>query len=200
MSMLEFVRSQLFSIGGPILVALLLSSIVGLSTFIVKAVQFARLGVGRHRPAREAMAAWRNGDAGTALALVQRDSAALSQVTAAGLRQMSSPGGLISLATTLLAEMSRHLRIIEAVVQAAPMLGLLGTVLGMMEAFNRLSQSGGAADPAVLASGIWTALSTTALGLSVAIPFYFLSTWLESRVENERMAMEAVLASFSDER
>jgi hypothetical protein len=34
----------------------------------------------------------------------------------------------------------------------------------------------------------------------VAIPFYFLSTWLESRVENERMAMEAALASFSDER
>jgi biopolymer transport protein ExbB len=198
--MIEFVRGQLFSIGGPILVALLLSSVVGLSTVIVKALQFARLGVGRHGAARAAMAAWRGGDTGGALALVQKDAAALSQLTAAGLRREMAPGGMIAFATTLLAEMSRHLRIIEAVVQAAPMLGLLGTVLGMMEAFNRLSQSGGAADPAILASGIWTALSTTALGLTVAIPFYFLSTWLESRVENERMAMEAALASFSDER
>ena len=197
--MIEFILGQLFSIGGPILVVLLLSSVVGLSTVIAKATQFARLGVGRHGPARAAMAAWRAGDASRALALVQGDTAALSQVTAAGLRQTIGSGGLASLATTLLAEMSRHLRIIEAVVQAAPMLGLLGTVLGMMEAFNKLSQSGGAADPAALANGIWTALSTTALGLTVAIPFYFLSTWLESRVDNERMAMEAALASFSSE-
>jgi len=74
------------------------------------------------------------------------------------------------------------------------MLGLLGTVLGMIEAFGRLSQSAGAADPAELAGGIWTALITTALGLAIAILFYFFSLWLESRIAREREALDSLLA------
>ncbi len=57
-----------------------------------------------------------------------------------------------------------------------------------------MAQGGGAADPSALAGGIWIALTTTAAGLSVAIPFYFLSVWFESRVEAERAAMEAAIA------
>ncbi len=90
--------------------------------------------------------------------------------------------------------MTSHLRLIEAVVQAAPMLGLLGTVIGMISAFGKLSGGGGAVDPGALAGGIWVALLTTAIGLAVAIPFYFVSTWLESRIERERAAMETVIS------
>jgi len=64
----------------------------------------------------------------------------------------------------------------------------------MIEAFGRLAQSTGAADPAELAGGIWTALITTAVGLSIAIVFYFLSLWLDGRIAAERAALESLLA------
>ena len=86
------------------------------------------------------------------------------------------------------------MRLLDTAVQAAPMLGLLGTVLGMIVSFNEMA-TGSALDPAQLAGGIWIALSTTALGLAIAIPFYFLTSWIDGRIENERYAMdEAILA------
>src|SRR5690606_3678268 len=94
-----------------------------------------------------------------------------------------------------LATMTRHLRILESVVQAAPRRGLLGPVVGMISAFGELSAAGGAVDPAALATGIWTALLTTAAGLSIAIPFYFVSIWLESRIDEERATMEAAISA-----
>ena len=96
-------------------------------------------------------------------------------------------------ALSLLDVMSRHVRVLETSVQAAPMLGLLGTVLGMIAAFNEMSVSGGAVDPTALAGGIWVALSTTALGLTIAIPFYFFTSWIEGRIERERAAMDTAI-------
>ena len=98
-----------------------------------------------------------------------------------------------ALAGDLLSAMSRRMRLLETIVQAAPMLGLLGTVLGMIEAFGKLAANGGVGDPGQLAGGIWIALSTTAAGLAVAIPFYFVVNWLEERIERERVAMEAAI-------
>lgn len=83
-----------------------------------------------------------------------------------------------------------YLRGLESVVTLAPLLGLLGTVLGMIEAFRQLETIGGQADPAVLAGGIWEALLTTAAGLTVAIPAAGALQWLESLVEGVRRGME----------
>jgi len=94
-----------------------------------------------------------------------------------------------------LARLSKWMRALEAVVQAAPMLGLLGTVVGMIDAFGTLAQSTGGVDPALLAGGIWTALTTTALGLSIALVFYFIALWLEGRIETERQDMERLLSA-----
>ena len=74
------------------------------------------------------------------------------------------------------------------------MLGLLGTVIGMISAFGELSSKGGAIDPGALAGGIWVALIATAAGLSVAIPVYFISMYFEARVDHERSYMEAAIA------
>ncbi len=68
--------------------------------------------------------------------------------------------------------LKRFLRVFHAISNVAPLIGLLGTVLGMIEAFESMSQGGGVGSPESLASGISTALVTTAGGLSVAIPAY----------------------------
>jgi biopolymer transport protein ExbB len=75
----------------------------------------------------------------------------------------------------------RRLPVLASVAAIAPLLGLFGTVLGMIEVFQRLAALGGRADVALLSGGIWVALITTAFGLFVAIPsllahHYFLRT------------------------
>jgi biopolymer transport protein ExbB len=64
----------------------------------------------------------------------------------------------------------RRLSILASIASTAPLLGLFGTVLGMIEVFQRLAALGGRADVALLSGGIWVALLTTAFGLFVAIP------------------------------
>ena len=91
--------------------------------------------------------------------------------------------------------MTERMRLLEMVVQAAPMLGLLGTVVGMIDAFAVLSQVEGAVDPAGLAGGIWVALTTTAAGLAVALVTYFIATWLDARIERERNMIEALISA-----
>ena len=82
------------------------------------------------------------------------------------------------------------LRPLELIVTIAPLIGLLGTVLGMIEAFQALEASGGQADPAVLAGGIWEALLTTAAGMAVAIPAAVALSWFEGIAETVQTQME----------
>ena len=72
----------------------------------------------------------------------------------------------------------------------SPLLGLLGTVLGMIKAFSKLESAGTKVDPTILAGGIWDALLTTAFGLSVAIPALAAFYLLEGKVENSRSLMK----------
>ncbi|ACV68207.1 MotA/TolQ/ExbB proton channel family protein [Desulfohalobium retbaense] len=70
----------------------------------------------------------------------------------------------------LLFHLGRRLPVLSAGAAAAPLMGLLGTVLGMINVFSRVSSAPGGVDIALLADGIWQALLTTAAGLGVAIP------------------------------
>ncbi|XHE58623.1 MotA/TolQ/ExbB proton channel family protein [Phaeobacter sp. BS52] len=72
----------------------------------------------------------------------------------------------------------------------APLLGLLGTVLGMIAAFQALQAAGSKADPALLAGGIWEALLTTAAGMAVAIPASAALTWFEAVITRIRRDVE----------
>ena len=94
-----------------------------------------------------------------------------------------------------LATLSERMRSLDMVVQAATMLGLLGTVIGMIDAFSVLAVTDGAVDPTALASGIYVALITTAAGLAIALVAFFIATWLEGRIDRERNMMEAVMSA-----
>jgi len=80
-------------------------------------------------------------------------------------------------------QMSRFLRVLEVIAMVSPLLGLLGTVLGMIQSFQELELAQGAANASVLAGGIWQALLTTAAGLIVAIPAAIGANLLAARVE-----------------
>ncbi|MFL2661629.1 MAG: MotA/TolQ/ExbB proton channel family protein [Alphaproteobacteria bacterium] len=71
---------------------------------------------------------------------------------------------------------------LEIISQVSPLIGLLGTVIGMIDSFNELELGGSLVDPSILAGGIWTALLTTAMGLVVAIPALVSHYFFEKRV------------------
>ncbi len=97
---------------------------------------------------------------------------------------------LVRVASRQLETLSGYLRALEVIATLSPLLGLLGTVLGMIQAFQELAIAGSQVDPALLSGGIWQALLTTALGLAVAIPVVLVHSWLERRVERCGHAME----------
>ena len=104
----------------------------------------------------------------------------------------------VRLANNDLNEARRGLRVIDLIITIAPLVGLLGTVLGMIEAFQALQDSGAQADPSALAGGIWEALLTTAAGMGIAIPASILLSWYDSVVDNvqadiENLATQAIL-------
>jgi len=86
-----------------------------------------------------------------------------------------------------LGEARRGLRALELIATIAPLLGLLGTVLGMITAFQTLQEAGARADPSALAGGIWVALLTTAAGLLVAMPTSLVLGWFEARMRRDRV-------------
>jgi biopolymer transport protein ExbB len=92
-----------------------------------------------------------------------------------------------------------HLRGLEMVANIAPLLGLLGTVIGMVKAFAGIHQVGARVDPSVLAGGIWEALLTTVAGLVVAIPalaaHYIIDGKIEEMRSNMKESVSCILSS-----
>ncbi|MBM7623278.1 MotA/TolQ/ExbB proton channel family protein [Sporohalobacter salinus] len=85
--------------------------------------------------------------------------------------------------------MEKRLRVLDFIASVAPLLGLLGTVIGIIESFNILAGAQGMAAPSALSAGIAEALISTAIGLIVAIPTMLFYTYLDSKVEAKMTEM-----------
>jgi biopolymer transport protein ExbB len=89
-------------------------------------------------------------------------------------------------------KLEKGLSILATVAGVAPLLGFLGTVTGMIQAFMRIEDLAGAANPSDLAGGIWEALLTTAFGLIVGIPAYAFYNYFLSSIKKFVSDMETV--------
>ena len=85
---------------------------------------------------------------------------------------------------------SSNLNSLQVIATIAPLLGLLGTVFGMIEAFQQMEMAGKNVDPSILSGGIWEALLTTAVGLSVAIPIVVLESYFRNLIEKFKNNIE----------
>lgn len=94
------------------------------------------------------------------------------------------------------ASLSRYLGTLGVLGTTAPLLGLLGTVIGMIKAFSVVERMGGSVNASVLAGGIWEAMLTTAFGLLVAIPLLFFHNYLEGRLHYIHEYLEEVVIAF----
>lgn len=185
-------------LGGPVVALLLLLSVFALAVILVKLWQFLKLRRTSHGRIARAVTLWVNKDYEAALAAMALPKTPVARVVALAMRASLSgrSEGYIreeveSAALEEVAALRSYFRALEAVAQVAPLLGLFGTVLGMIEAFQALEASGVRVNPADLAGGIWVALLTTAVGLAIAMPVSLVLYAFESRVDRERRAMEA---------
>lgn len=186
----------IISLGGPVVAILFLMSVLTLAVTFYKLWQFSTSGVGRHKVLSEALAFWDTGDQAAARARLAESHSYLAPLVGAAMDAPNQPGldgRLDAEAGLALAGLERGFRLLDTIAQLAPLLGLFGTVLGMIQAFQSLQNAGSSVDPSLLAGGIWVALLTTAVGLAVAIPTSMVLAWLESRTARERVFADKAL-------
>ncbi len=183
--------------GGLVLWLIAGLSVVTLALIAWKLWRLTMLGAFRlNAKVLSAIAAWQAGDAMAASALTgdglraQLARTAMQTRTDPRFTDQAAREETQITARALLTEARTGLRALDLIVTIAPLLGLLGTVLGMIAAFQALQTAGVRADPATLAGGIWQALLTTAAGMGVAIPASLALTWFDSIAERLQGQME----------
>ena len=181
-----------FDLGGPVVMVLLAVSVATVAVVLYKLWQFAAAHVGRHQALRMAVAAWDAGDRAAARDALARSGSYLAPLVEAAFDGRDR-ARLQAMAEERFVRLERGFRYLDSVAQLAPLLGLFGTVLGMIEAFQSLQAAGAQVDPSILAGGIWVALLTTAVGLVVAMPTALVLAWFEGRMEQERVVADTLI-------
>jgi len=189
--------------GGPVVIILLGLSLVGTTFIFIKLFQIIWFRIGSNAGVNKVIELWLSGYTHEAYELVKTSHNPTKNILAhlmRGLLQRSTDNKIVRedverIALKEVSQLRSFMRPLEAIVQIAPLLGLFGTVIGMIEAFQTLQSAGSEADPAVLAGGIWVALLTTAVGLAVAIPLAFIVSWFDGRIEAERLTMQEAITS-----
>lgn len=200
----------LFQKGGVVMYGLVLLSIYAVAVTIFKIVQFRQANVFDRSFIDPALREIKQGDrqkATQTLAGIKGPVARIMRVTfeCVANRDMSSKSReaeIMRVGSGDLRVLESHLRGLEMTAAIAPLMGLLGTVVGMITSFSRLSLSGARVDPSLLAGGIWEALLTTAGGLTVAIPALAAHYILDGIIERVRATMKDVsvqILSLEDE-
>ena len=170
--------------GGPVIWILVGYSVTGLALFLERYIHFLRMG----RAPRDLEDRLREGPEAALAAQGKKvrgpEAAVIRAITAGrerGITDLVRVGNRIR--EEELHRMERGLRTLGVLANTAPLLGLLGTVLGMIKAFQVIEAAGGRVDAQALAGGIWEAMLTTGAGLGVAIPLLILLHLLEGEVE-----------------
>lgn len=176
--------------GGPIIAILVVLSFISIVLIVVKLGQLwnCRSGAALRESALEA---WRKGDRNAAQTTLASGKSPADRVVAYAMEAFADGLSRAALDAEVerrgneeVAHMTRFLRVLEVIAMVSPLLGLLGTVLGMIQSFQELELAQGSANASVLAGGIWQALLTTAAGLIVAIPAAIAANLLAARVES----------------
>jgi biopolymer transport protein ExbB len=186
-------------LGGPVLAVLFVLSTIALAIILIKFLQFAVLRVRDQKFVPLVLNHYRSGRMQDALHLLSRRRSPVArvlEVAIEGRQRRDLNEHLIReevdrVATEHLEQLRSYLRGLEVIAALSPLLGLLGTVLGMIDAFQQLEQAGNRINASILSGGIWEALLTTAAGLAIAIPVLAVLNWLERIVQKTAHTMES---------
>ncbi|MEZ6016948.1 MAG: MotA/TolQ/ExbB proton channel family protein [Planctomycetota bacterium] len=179
---------ELIKAGGPLMIPIGLCSVAALAFAVERWLRLQPMAIGSQKLGAEIAEATRAGGAKAGLDACGARKKPLERILAAGLERshMAFADREKVVEDTAGAEvrlLGRNLRPLFLVWLIAPLLGLLGTVWGMIEAFSNIALTSGIGKPEQLARGIYVALTTTAAGLTVAIPTIVFYWVLQGRIE-----------------
>lgn len=196
---------QLFIQAGPLIIPLIVCSVLALAIIIEKFITLkliekkSELFIGKTRSII-------NGDEDNkvekVLALCEMTSSPLSRILKTGIGKkekgrQETKEALQDAGSLEIPYLEKHLKILGTIVTIAPLIGLLGTVVGMIKAFNVISVQG-VGEPGALAGGISEALLTTAVGLTIAIPSLVFYNYFMHRTDKIVRQFEQISSEFID--
>lgn len=185
---------ELMKKGGPVMWIILFCSLLSLFIFLLKVFQFHREEVGVRELLRGLFNVLKRNGIVEALTLCDNTPGPVARLLGAGIHahQLGDENirsAIDEAALEELPKLERHIRLLGTMAYIMPLLGLLGTVLGMLGVFESISASGNFTTEAV-GKPIWEALLTTAAALTVTIPCHVGYNYLVGRVESMVLDME----------
>lgn len=182
---------ELFAAGGPIGLLLVVVSIAATALAVEHFLTIRRDRVIPSALAGQLQELIEKGEFDQARKAAEADASLLGKVILAGLGQIGGMFGWFDIQSSMqeaaeaeVSKLYRKLEYLTFIAGAAPMLGLLGTVTGMIVAFNTIAGAEGGAKPSELAGGIAQALVTTCEGLVIAIPAMFFVGFFRNRIDS----------------
>ena len=194
---------QLFNAGGWLMWVLLLLGGVTIFIFVERFVAIRRassFNMGFMNRIRDLIS---EGDVRGAVALCRKTNTPIARMVEKGVERLGRPMGDVqtaieNVANLEVSKLENGLPFLATIAGGAPMIGFLGTVLGMVETFMDMSAAGGTVDMALLSGGMYVAMVTTVGGLVVGIPAYFGYNYLVAAIERLVFRMEANSIAFMD--
>lgn len=181
--MIEFMAK-----GGVVMWPILMCSVLALAIFLERLVRFSRMRSRGAGLSEKVIRLIKTGEIKAAEEKAINSDSSMGRVLAQAIRFKDRDRETLETVVMHAVEeevrnMSSYLQALATIGNIAPLLGLLGTVLGMIKAFMVIQQMGGKVNAAVLAGGIWEAMLTTAFGLAVALPTVVAHSYLLARVD-----------------
>jgi biopolymer transport protein ExbB len=185
---------ELFERGGPLMWAILMASVVGAAFFVDRLLALRRNKVLSPEVVVSLLNHLDAGDRERAAQLCREDRSIIARIVEAGLsldavnrstiKEVMEETGEVEVGA-----LHSGVNVLSTVAAISPLLGLLGTVTGMIQVFRDVADTV-SPDISVLAGGIWQALITTGAGLTIAIPFYVAYRYVENRIESYSRELE----------
>lgn len=194
---------ELILAGGWIMIPIFLLSLAGVYIFVERLITLQRAKSNPEAIMDRVRAYVHSGDIRGAIAYCEAQDKPITHILRTGLERLGRPISEIQDAVQAAGryeayELEKRTDILASVAGIAPMLGFLGTVTGMIEAFQDIQELQGNVNPSVLAGGIWEALLTTAAGLVVGIMALFFYNLLIGRISRAVNGMERSATDFID--
>ncbi len=194
--------NSLLDLGGPIVYILLLLSIYALAVILYKLHVFYKVEFFNNKNLTDSIDLWMSDKKKEAYDQLNETQNPESEVISFTMYQLLKHKNISQkVESDVREEISRlseeridyyssKLDSLQVIAAIAPLLGLLGTVFGMIEAFQQMESAGKSVDPSILSGGIWEALLTTAAGLSVAIPIVVVESYFRSLINKFKRNVE----------
>jgi biopolymer transport protein ExbB len=192
---------EFLSKAGILVIPILLCSVLALAIFCERMIRFARMRSRGAGLSEKVAALLKQKDVQEALEVAEKSNSPMGRILVQAIEAKDLDREMLE---TVLANatdeevmsLSSYVHALATIGNVAPLLGLLGTVIGMIKAFMVIQQMGGKVNAAVLAGGIWEAMLTTAFGLSVALPVMVAHSYLVSRIDTYEARLQSGSVTF----